>query len=85
MIEMERVFNLRLEEQKDLMMKAEKEAMTRERMIRQEVKEMDKEWEKKMDEKQLVIDEINNELKEVRDKRDALYDEKYQVDAVVDE
>ena len=85
MIEMERVFNLRLEEQKDLMMKAEKEAMTRERMIRQEVKEMDKEWEKKMDEKQLVIDEINNELKEVRDKRDALYDEKDQVDAVVDE
>lgn len=85
MIEMERVFNLRLEEQKDLMMKAEKEAMSRERMIRQEVKEMDKEWEKKMDEKQLVIDEINNELKEVRDKRDALYDEKYQVDAVVDE
>ena len=34
---------------------------------------------------QVNIDEINNELKDVRDKRDMLYDEKYQVEAVVDE
>ena len=30
------------------------------------------------------IDQINDELKEVRDKRDVLYDEMYKVEAVVD-
>ena len=82
---MERVFNERLEEHKEQLIKQEKEAQGRERMIRQEIKEINKEWEKKLHDEQEQVQQINNELKEVRDKRDQLYDEKYQVDAVVDE
>ena len=50
-----------------------------------EVKEAHELKKKEVQKMQDNIDEINNELKEVRDKRDMLYDEKYQVEAVVDE
>ena len=85
MMEMERVFNGRLDDMQVKMDKQEREAKDRASVIRMEVKEAHELKKKEVQKMQDNIDEINNELKEVRDKRDMLYDEKYQVEAVVDE